>query len=151
VNIAYLLLGSNIGNREKHLSDAIKLIELRLGKIIAKSSVHNTAPWGNENQDYFLNQAICVETLYSAHELLENILIIEKILGRERKKKWEPRIIDIDILFFNSEIIVEDNLIVPHPYLHKRKFALVCLAEIAGDFIHPVLKKNILQLLNDIN
>lgn len=153
MSIVYLLLGSNLGNREKNLQDALTLIEIHIGKIISRSSVHNTAPWGmhppDNKQSDFLNQAICVETSFSAHELLEKILDIEKSLGRERRKKWEARIIDVDILFFNSGIITTPGLIIPHPYLHQRKFALSCLNEIAGDFIHPEIKKTVKQLLEE--
>lgn len=149
MNIVYLLLGSNSGNRTKNLYDALALIELHLGRIISTSSVHNTAPWGNKEQNDFLNQAVCIETIFPAQELLEKILDIEKTLGRERGKKWEARIIDIDILFFNSGIITAPGLIIPHPYLHQRRFALACLDEIAGDFIHPEIKKSVKQLLEE--
>lgn len=149
MNKAYLLLGSNMGNRKKYLYSAIELITKNIGEIISKSAIYSTSAWGNENQSSFLNQAIHVNTNFSAEELLEGILYIEKKLGRERKKKWEARIIDIDMLFFNKEIIHSKQLTVPHLHLHERKFALVPLTEIAKDFIHPVLKKSVKNILKE--
>jgi len=149
MNKAYLLLGSNLGDRKKYLSDAVTLLEIHAGKITLKSMLYNTAPWGVTDQDDFLNQAVCVETKLSAQQLLENILYIEEKLGRIRIQKWEARTIDIDILFFNSDIISTDNLTVPHPFLHQRRFALLPLSEIEGNFIHPVLKKSVKILLAD--
>ncbi|MBI3501226.1 MAG: 2-amino-4-hydroxy-6-hydroxymethyldihydropteridine diphosphokinase [Bacteroidetes bacterium] len=149
MNKAYLLLGSNLGERENYLLDAKAQVKKNIGKIISESSLYNTAAWGKESQNDFLNQVISVETNLPAEKLLEAILSIEKKMGRERNKKWEARIIDIDILFFNDEIIRTKNLTVPHPHLHERRFALVPLAEIAADFIHPVLKKSIKSLLRE--
>ena len=151
MNTTYLLLGSNLGDRKNFLSQAVTLIGSLTGKIISKSTLYNTEPWGVDNQGDFLNQAICVETELSADELLKNILGIEERLGRTRTQKWEARNIDIDILFFNSDIIETTNLTVPHPFLHERKFALLPLSEIKEDYIHPVLKKSVKTLLAECN
>jgi 2-amino-4-hydroxy-6-hydroxymethyldihydropteridine diphosphokinase len=148
-NRAHLLLGSNLGNKKKYLTDALVQIERSVGKIILQSSLYDTDPWGNSNQDTFLNQAICIETGHSAELLLQNILHIEKMLGRNRSEKWEARIIDIDILLFNSEVINIPGLSIPHPFMHERRFVLVPLVEIAHHFIHPVLQKPIAELLHE--
>ncbi len=151
---AFLLLGSNIGDREKFLSEAISLIEKKLGTIVSKSSLYNTKAWGARSerrsiQSDFLNQAICLKTSLPSEKLLKEILLIETKMGRTRKKKWESRTIDIDILFFNTEIINTPELTVPHPFLHKRRFALVPLNEICGGFVHPQLRKTIKILLKE--
>lgn len=142
-------MGSNMGNRFQMLEQAQQMIEKKAGKIIAASHVYETAAWGNENQNSFLNTTIQIETPKSAVQLLEVLQAIEKSLGRNRKRKWEPRLIDIDILFFNNDIIYEENLTVPHPQMHLRRFTLQPLAEIAGGFIHPVFDKTITDLLNE--
>ena len=147
MNIAYLLLGSNLGNRESLLAQALEQIDVQAGKIFLRSSVYNTQPWGTQDQQDFLNQAIAIHTELSAFHLLNKILTIEEALGRTRTHKWEARTIDIDILFYNSDIIDTPNLSVPHPFLHERKFALIPLAEIAGDFTHPTLNKSVKKLI----
>jgi 2-amino-4-hydroxy-6-hydroxymethyldihydropteridine diphosphokinase len=149
MNTAYLLLGSNLGDRKTFLSDAVERIEKSCGKVIASSSLYNTQAWGTTDQRDFLNQAVCIETELSANDLLDRILNIEERIGRVRDKKWEARIIDIDILFFNSDIINTSKLTIPHPFLQERKFALSPLSDIAGDFIHPVIKKSVKKMLSE--
>jgi len=150
MNKVVLLLGSNIGQRIINLANAVLEINEQLGKIIASSSIYETAPWGNEDQESFLNQVIILTSALSHEKMMKRILLIEEKLGRIRTKKWEPRIIDIDILFFNDEIISSENLIIPHPGLHERKFTLVPLAELIPDYLHPVLKKTIAEILNGL-
>ena len=130
---------------------AFHLLEEHCGKIIKASSLYGSAPWGIRDQPAFINQAICLETNFSANELLKQILAIEKEMGRERLFKMGPRIIDIDILLFNDDMIDEPGLTVPHPLLAQRHFALEPLAEIAPSIIHPAFKKNIETLLNECN
>ncbi len=150
MNIAFLLLGGNIGNVEQRFRDAYKIIEKNAGKIISYSSIYETEPWGFEAKSNFLNQVIKIETPLSSTELLNILLRAEKTLGRERvNKEYTSREIDIDILFFNDQVIHTQNLVVPHPKLHERKFTLVPLFEIAPDLFHPQLKKNISTLVDE--
>ena len=147
MNKAYLLLGSNLGNSKQQLSKAVSLIEKEIGQSARQSGLYVTAAWGNTNQPDFLNQVIIVETALSAGATMQSILSIEKKMGRVRTKKNAPRIIDIDILFFNKEIIDQSGLIVPHPQLQNRRFVLIPLNELSANFIHPVSGKTIHQLL----
>ncbi len=145
MNKTYLLLGSNMGNSQKQLSKAIGLIENQIGKVVRQSSLYSTAAWGNTNQPDFLNQVIIVETALAAIQTIQTILQIEKKMGRVRTVKNAPRIIDIDILFFNKEIIDQEELTVPHPQLQNRRFVLVPLNQLSPNFMHPVLKETIHQ------
>ncbi len=147
MNKTYLLLGSNMGNSRQQLSDAIKHIGNMIGKVIRQSGFYQTAAWGNTDQPDFINQAIIVETQLSVPETMSTILDIEKKMGRIRTLKNAPRIIDIDILFFNKDIINTKNLIIPHPFIRERRFVLVPLNELSPRFIHPVINKTVRQLL----
>ena len=148
MNSTYLLLGSNMGNSAELLSNAIKQIENKIGPLLLSSNLYATAAWGNTSQPDFLNQVIKIATHLAAAETLAIILSIEKNMGRIRTIKNAPRIIDIDILFFNNEIINQSDLIVPHPEIQNRRFVLTPLQEIAPQMIHPVLNKTIEQLLS---
>ncbi len=147
MNKTYLLLGSNMGNSEKQLLAAQKHIEKKVGNIIRRSSIYQTAAWGKTDQPDFLNQVIIVETILDASTTMSAILLIEKNMGRIRTQKNAPRIIDIDILFFNKAVIEQATLIVPHPQLQNRRFVLIPLNELSANFIHPVNQKTIHQLL----
>lgn len=150
MNKVFLLLGGNVGERSLALHRAERYIENKVGNIISSSSVYETEAWGKHDQTAFLNKVIEIETELKAKNVLETILHIEKLMGRNREgQKWHERIIDIDILFYNDEVINEKDLIVPHPYLHERKFTLIPLAEIAGNLIHPVFKKSVTTLLSE--
>jgi 2-amino-4-hydroxy-6-hydroxymethyldihydropteridine diphosphokinase len=149
MNRAYLLIGGNLGNRENNLTIARGSIEQYCGPVIRSSSLYETAAWGKTDQPSFLNQALEIETEWHADHLMMQVLEIEKFMGRERKEKYGPRVIDIDILLFNNEQYDLPFLKIPHPEMQKRRFALIPLAEIAGDIQHPVFKKSIDQLLKE--
>ena len=136
-----------MGNSTELLSNAIEQIENKIGPLLLQSNLYATAAWGNTSQPDFLNQVIEVNTQLDATETLKEILSIEKNMGRIRTIKNAPRIIDIDILFFNNEIINRSDLIVPHPEIQNRRFVLIPVNEIAPQMIHPVLNKTIEQLL----
>jgi len=150
MNSAILSLGTNIGNKLLNLSEALRLLRELPSGVLKISSVYETAPWGNPDQPSFYNQVLEIETLLDAEKLMKNILQIEEKMGRKRSKKWEPRIIDIDILFFNDEIIDRENLHIPHRHLHERRFILEPLHEILPEYFHPVLGNNIAQLLKSL-
>lgn len=147
MNTAYLLIGSNMGNRQEVLQKARKMIEDSCGVIEQQSAIYLTAAWGLEAQADFLNQVLRIDTKLDAQLLLRKVQAIEVELGRERSILYGPRIIDIDILFFNDEIINEENLVIPHPQIQNRRFVLVPLAEITPALVHPVLQKTVVQLL----
>jgi 2-amino-4-hydroxy-6-hydroxymethyldihydropteridine diphosphokinase len=146
----YLLLGSNLGNRELFLQRATQYIEDEIAPVIKASSVYETQSWGKTDAPDYLNQVIMLQTNMSAQTILKKILSIEVVLGRRREEKWGSRTIDIDILFYGQAVINEPSLQVPHPELHKRRFTLEPLSEIAPDFVHTNYKKNILQLKNEL-
>lgn len=146
-HIAYLSIGSNIGNKEYYLNQAIELLNENESCFVAKiSDFIITKPYGYTNQDDFLNGAIEVFTTLDAFELLNTIHEIEKQLGRVRTIHWGPRTIDIDIILFDDEIINTNNLIIPHKEMEKRDFVLIPLKQIAPQKVHPILNKKIIEL-----
>ena len=141
--LSFILLGSNMGNREELLGEAIELIELRCGKVVLKSSLYESEPWGFETENLFLNQAIAIESALAPYDLLKELLTIEAELGRKRKENhvgYESRPIDLDIIYYDDIINDDEDLILPHPRLHLRRFVLMPLCEIAPDFIHPIIR-----------
>ena len=148
---SFILLGSNMGDREVVLDNAIKEIEKRCGRIVNKSSLYESEPWGFDTDLYFLNQAIAVETELEPHDLLKELLTIEAELGRRRNENYigyESRPIDLDIIYIDDMINNDDDLILPHPRMHLRRFVLVPLSEISPDFVHPILRERNSTLLD---
>jgi 2-amino-4-hydroxy-6-hydroxymethyldihydropteridine diphosphokinase len=144
----YLSLGGNLGDREKNLFLAIDLLKKENITITAISKIYETASWGINDQPDFLNLVIKIYSNLNAEELLEKILHIEKLMGRTREKKWGSRLIDIDIIAYGNEIYNSEKLKIPHPYLQERKFVLIPLKEIEPNWHHPILNKNIDELLS---
>lgn len=147
MNRAYLLIGGNMGDRMANLKRACEEIERRCGKIVAKSSIYETAAWGLEEQPDFFNQAIILETSILPERLMRTLLDIETFMGRVRNEKMGPRIIDIDILFIEDQLFNTNILKSPHPLMAQRRFALEPLAEIAPEARDPFSHKKISTLL----
>lgn len=148
---AWLLLGTNLGNRADNLLRATMAIRMFVGRVDKQSHIYETEPWGKAHQPAFYNQAISVITPCTALETLQMIKQVEFFMGRETSEKWSPRIIDIDILFYDDLQIESNILTVPHPHLHDRRFTLAPLKEIAPDLIHPLLQKSITELYDECN
>lgn len=146
----FLLLGSNLGDKQGFLQQAITLIAGEIAPIVKRSSVYETAAWGKTDEPNYLNQVIKLRTDIAPRVLLEKILAIEHELGRKRTEKWGSRTIDIDILFYGDLVIEEPGLNIPHPQLHNRRFTLSPLEEIAPKLLHPVLHKNISELKSEL-
>ena len=140
-----ILLGSNLGDRLANLKQAIAAIA-SFSTILQHSNIYQTAAWGNTDQADFLNQAIEIQTNHSAENLMHALLAIETQMGRVRLQKWEPRIIDLDIIFYESAIHSSDFIQIPHPEMQNRAFVLKPLLDLIPNFEHPILKQNITQL-----
>ncbi|MBA3665594.1 MAG: 2-amino-4-hydroxy-6-hydroxymethyldihydropteridine diphosphokinase [Bacteroidetes bacterium] len=150
MNEVFLCLGGNLGDRLQNLNTAKALIAEGCGKITAQSKIYETQAWGSTSKNGFLNQVIKITTKSKANILLYQLLMIEKRLGRTRtKNKNGDRTIDIDILFYNQEVINTDGIEIPHPRLHLRKFVLKPMADIAPGFEHPLYNKTIKMLLQE--
>lgn len=143
----YLLTGSNQGNRKEQLKQSITELELHAGTIVKASAMYETEAWGIEGLPAHLNQALLLQTRLAPVQLLSVIHDIENKLGRIRQQKWGVRAIDIDIIYFDDLILELPQLVIPHPLMQQRNFVLAPLAEIAPDFIHPILQKTNKQLL----
>ncbi|MBR3626931.1 MAG: 2-amino-4-hydroxy-6-hydroxymethyldihydropteridine diphosphokinase [Bacteroidales bacterium] len=146
----YLGIGSNLGDKEQNIKTALKLVEERVGKIIIQSSICKTMPWGFHSDNIFFNAAACVETNLTPMQVLSVIKMIEMEMGRTSKSSqgmYADRIIDLDLLFYEDQVINEVMLTVPHPLLQYRMFVLMPMTEIAPDLVHPVLKLPMRELL----
>jgi 2-amino-4-hydroxy-6-hydroxymethyldihydropteridine diphosphokinase len=149
--IAYIGLGSNLGNKRDNCLRAVSLIDNVPGcRVEERSRFYKTEPVGTEGQDWYVNGAIALSSEISARDLLENLISIETSMGRRRRKRWESRSIDLDILLFGGDIIKEKDLIIPHPLMHLRRFVLVPLCQLAPNLVHPVLGSTVIELLENI-
>jgi 2-amino-4-hydroxy-6-hydroxymethyldihydropteridine diphosphokinase len=150
-HIAYIGIGSNLGDKVDQCEKAIsEILKVDRHKLLAKSSFFKTKPIGYTSQDYFVNGVIKIETDLDADTLLRTLKAIESRLGRTVTFRWGPRSIDLDILLFDEEVIRTEEFRVPHPSMHERQFVLIPLAEIDRSLIHPVLRKSIGELLQDL-
>jgi 2-amino-4-hydroxy-6-hydroxymethyldihydropteridine diphosphokinase len=148
--IIYIGIGSNLGDKEGNCKTAIERLSENGITIKKISSPYRTKPWGVEDQPYFVNMAVKAETNINPSELLPILKTIEKEMGRQDGVRWGPRLIDLDLLFYDDLVISCNELEIPHPFLHKREFVLLPLAEIAAEFVHPVLKATIKQLVGNL-
>lgn len=151
MSIVYLLLGSNLGDRHLYLQQAIQRVAADVGRVVQGSALYETQAWGNTETPDYLNQIIKVETILQPEQVLDAVLNIEHELGRVREEKWGARTLDIDLLFYDDIIINTPRLTVPHPYLHLRRFTLEPLAELSPALVHPVLKKAVSVLKDELN
>lgn len=150
-HIAYIGIGSNLGDKIHHCEKAISaILKIDRHKLLAKSSLFKTQPVGYTSQDWFVNGVIKIETDLEAPELLRTLKTIESQLGRIETFRWGPRTIDLDILFFDDNEIHTEELQIPHPLIQDRQFVLIPMAEIDRNLIHPVFKKTVQELLNNL-
>jgi 2-amino-4-hydroxy-6-hydroxymethyldihydropteridine diphosphokinase len=144
----YFIVGGNLGNREHYIERTKSLISDRVGYILRTSSIYESEPWGFEHEQNFLNQVLIVDTQLSPAAILLEISFIEGVLGRERNGNgYIPRTADIDILFYDQQVMFSPSLVIPHRFLHKRIFVLTPLAEVAPDFMHPLFSVTVRELL----
>ncbi len=147
---AYIGIGSNLGDKLENCLEAIELIRgIPEGVLLARSNFYRTEPVGVKGQDWYVNGVISLKTVISAQDLLQCLQGIEERRGRVRGSKWGPRTIDLDILLFGQDIINDEDLEIPHPFMHLRRFVLVPMVQLAPDLVHPVLGKTMFQLLED--
>jgi 2-amino-4-hydroxy-6-hydroxymethyldihydropteridine diphosphokinase len=146
---ALISIGSNVGDRVENCINAVREIS-GFASILAVSSIYETEPVGKEDQSNFINSAIKIETDLSAFDLLSSLQSVEDGLGRKRDERWGPRVIDLDIIFYNNLVIETEELTIPHPRAHLRRFVLIPLSEIVPEEIHPVLKITVSGILDEL-
>lgn len=149
----FLSLGSNLGDRLSNIQQAVSTLSmLDEINVVKTSSFYETEPWGNKKQEWFVNCAIAIDTVLSPQELLNKCQQIELTLGRIRnqKERWQERAIDIDILMYDDLIMTSSNLVIPHPYMHERAFVLIPMLEVKPDLVHPVFKKSVSELYDEL-
>jgi len=153
MNTCFLSLGSNLGDSRNNLQKAVEYLrnDAEKNQVVGISPVYRTKAWGKTDQPDFLNLVVELHTKLNPEKLMQALLEIEKKMGRVRNEKWGARSIDIDILLYGNEIVNSENLILPHPEMHNRKFVLVPMMDLNPNAIHPIFKKNISQLLNECN
>ena len=149
-HVVYIALGTNLGNRLDNLRAAFGALPPEVS-VLAESHVYETPPWGYEDQPSFLNMVIKAETELEPEQLLQYLKELETELGREQSFHWGPRLIDLDILFYDDLVLDSPPLIIPHPRLHERAFVLVPLMDLAPELIHPVFKKSVRELIAEVN
>jgi 2-amino-4-hydroxy-6-hydroxymethyldihydropteridine diphosphokinase len=147
---AVFSLGSNIGDKQEYINQAISSVDKIIGQIIARSSFYVSQPWGYQEQDDFINAAIIIETELSIPQIKESIKAIEESMDRPKvRKKWSSRTLDLDLIFYGMEIYNTQDFQVPHRFMHLRNFVLLPLNEICPEYIHPVFQKSVQTLLKN--
>ena len=148
---AYIGVGSNLGDKPDNCRKAIDRVGKVSGcRLTGRSDFFRTSPVGVEGHEWYVNAVISIEADITAYQLLKSLLAIEADLGRKRKKKWDPRTIDLDILLYGQAVMDEKELTIPHPYMHLRKFVLLPMSQLIPDLVHPVLGKTMAELLGDL-
>ena len=144
------ILGANLSNKEEVINLAISFLEWNIGALMSKSSLYESPAWGYESTNDYLNQVVVFKSELAPEVILEKAMRIEKVLGRKRESEgYADRVIDIDILTIEAQIINTENLIVPHPRLHLRRFCLLPLAEVKPDWEHPILKQTVSEMISN--
>jgi len=150
MSTVYIGIGSNLGDRRGNCEKAMELLE-KTGIIVKKrSSVYETEAWGVRDQPPYINMAVEIETELSPTQLLTALKAMEKEAGREKSSRWGPRVLDLDILLFEDVTVLDDDLKIPHPLMHEREFVLIPLDEIAPEANHPLLRKSVHELLQQL-
>lgn len=148
---AFIGIGSNLGVPAENCEKAIRLLSASSGiEVVARSSLYESEPLGNTDQNWFVNTTVSIQTSLAPELLLDAVFEIEKTLGRERREKWGPRIIDLDLLTYENRVLHSEALTLPHPEMTKRRFVLLPLSEFAGDYLHPIENKTIDSLLKEL-